>query len=213
MTDMNKMLEKVRKLLALASNNPSEEEAKAAALKAQELITQYNLDLDKDTPEEVVEYRMVPAVHSNNEGFRKPLAAVIAENFRCKAIIARGRVVFFGRAGDVEACAETFNYLYKVCHNIGERLERKARKEGRSTRGVANSYYYGFILGINDSMSEQSKALAIVVPDDVEEEYSKRFVNIRKDNRGMRDMGFDPEAYQQGLDDGRNSLRRKRIEK
>jgi hypothetical protein len=39
------VIEKVRKLLALANNNPNEQEAEAAAAKAQELLEAYNLDL------------------------------------------------------------------------------------------------------------------------------------------------------------------------
>lgn len=38
MTDMNKIAEKVQKLLNLAGNNPNQEEAQAALLKAQALM-------------------------------------------------------------------------------------------------------------------------------------------------------------------------------
>lgn len=40
-----KIIEKIRKCLALANNNPSEEEAKAAALMAQKLLAKYNISL------------------------------------------------------------------------------------------------------------------------------------------------------------------------
>lgn len=41
----DKILDRIVKLLALAGNNPNPEEAASAAAKAQELMTQYNLDL------------------------------------------------------------------------------------------------------------------------------------------------------------------------
>ena len=41
-----KIMEKIKKLLALANNNPSEDEAMAAALKAQEMMAKYNIVLD-----------------------------------------------------------------------------------------------------------------------------------------------------------------------
>jgi Protein of unknown function (DUF2786) len=41
---MQKILEKIQKLLNLADNNPNEAEASAAAAKAQELLTAYNLE-------------------------------------------------------------------------------------------------------------------------------------------------------------------------
>ena len=188
MTDMNKMLDKVRKLLALAGNNPSEEEAQAAALKAQELIAQYNLDLSQGC-EEKISYKLVQAVHSNNEGYRKPLAVAIAE-----------------------ACAATFNYLYRVSHNLGLKLEREARKRGESTHGVANSYWRGFITGIQDALGEQSKALAIVVPEDVKDNFSKQFPNLRRSAGGMRNTGFSSYAYGRGREDGRNSMGRRQLE-
>ena len=46
MTDMNKIADKIQKLLNLAGNNPNEEEAQAALLKAQKLMAQYNVDLE-----------------------------------------------------------------------------------------------------------------------------------------------------------------------
>ena len=45
---IERVLEKVKKLLALAGNNPSEAEAQAAALRAQELIARYNLSITDD---------------------------------------------------------------------------------------------------------------------------------------------------------------------
>ena len=39
-----KIIKKVKNLLDLANNNPSENEAIAAALKAQELMAKYNID-------------------------------------------------------------------------------------------------------------------------------------------------------------------------
>ena len=210
MTDMNKMLDKVRKLLALAGNNPSEKEAQAAALKAQELIAQYNLDLSQGC-EEKVSYKLVQAVHSNNEGYRKALAGALAENFRCKAIMVGNMVNFFGREADAEACVATFNYLYKVSHNTGLRMEREARKNGESTHGVANSYWRGFITGIKDALGEQSKALAIVVPEDVKDNFNKEFPNLCKGTGGMRNTGFSYNAYTKGREDGRNSMGQRQL--
>jgi len=43
--DLEKIVDKVRKLLALANNNPNEAEASLAAQKAQDLLAAYNLDM------------------------------------------------------------------------------------------------------------------------------------------------------------------------
>lgn len=41
--DMEKIVAKIQKLFALAGNNPSEQEAASALLKAQALLAKYNL--------------------------------------------------------------------------------------------------------------------------------------------------------------------------
>lgn len=211
MTDMNKMLDKVRKLLALAGNNPSEKEAQAAAIKAQELIAQYNLDMSQEIGEKI-NHVLKKAVHSNNEGYRKPLASVIAENFQCKPIMIGNIVHFFGREADAEACVETFNYLYMVSHNIGLKLERQARKAGMNTHGVANSYWRGFIAGLRKAMEAQSVALAIVVPQDVHDKFAEAFPHTTPSKGGIRDTGFDHTAYCKGVEDGRHSRGNRQIE-
>ena len=40
-----KIIQTIRKVLELSKNNPSEEEAKSAALKAQELLAKYHIDM------------------------------------------------------------------------------------------------------------------------------------------------------------------------
>lgn len=46
MSEMNeKIIEKIKKCLELANNNPSEEEAKSAALMAQKLLAKYNISM------------------------------------------------------------------------------------------------------------------------------------------------------------------------
>lgn len=207
MTDMNKIVDKIQKLLALAGNNPSEEEAQAAALMAQQLIAKYNVDLNNLSGEEQIQYKLMKATHSNNEGYRSWLAVVIADNFRCKPILLGPIIHFFGREGDVDACVEVFNYLYKVSHNKGLKLEREARKAGKNTHGVANTYWKGFIAGLKESLDKQCKALMIVTPQDVKDKFQERFSHAKKSNRfGSRDTGFDRTAYEAGYSDGKSAM-------
>ncbi len=213
MTDTNKMLDKVQKLLALAGNNPSEEEAKLAAKKAQELIAQYNLNLSDLSSEETIQYKLLAAVHPNNNGYRGVLASIIAPNFRCKAVYIGNQMNFFGRQGDVDTCVEVFNYLYKTMRTNGCRQERIARKEGRSTHGVANCYWAGFMKGLKDELAAQSKALAIIVPTDVKDNFQERFPEARVDKRqGVKHTGYDRDAYNSGYSDGRSSMKRGELE-
>lgn len=207
MTDMNKIVDKIQKLLALSGNNPSEAEAQAAALMAQKLIAKYNVDLNSLSGEDQIQYKLLEATHSNNEGYRSSLAVVIADNFRCKPILIGPIIHFFGREGDVDACVEVFNYLYKVSHNKGLKLEREARKAGRNTHGVANTYWKGFIIGLKESLDKQCKALMIVTPQDVKDKFQERFSHAKKSKRfGSRNTGFDKATYEEGYSDGKSAL-------
>lgn len=212
MTDTEKMVDRVKKLLALAGNNPSEEEAKLALMRANALIAKYNLDLSEETGE-LIEYAVVAAKHSNNEGYRTYLANAIAPSFRCKVIMVGNIVHFFGRKQDAESGIEVFNYVYRVSHNIGLRLERQARQEGRNTHGVANSYWKGFVVGISKELSEQCRALMVVVPEDVKDEFANRYQGCKQYGGGMRNTGYNHSAYNQGVQDGQHSMKsRKELE-
>lgn len=203
------LMNKVNKLLALAGNNPSQEEANAAYAKAQKLIAEYNLNMDEFSGEKdsIV---MMPAVHSNNEGYRTFLGMIIAQNFRCRCIMSGNVVNFIGYKTDAEIAIKVFNHAYKVSHNAGLKIERQYRKEGLSTRGVANSYWRGFCVGIKEVLDEQCRALMVIVPEEVNKELDKR--TDGKYKGGMRHTGFDYGAYSSGQKDGRSHMKARQIE-
>ena len=118
------IMNKVQKLLALAGNNPNENEAQAAYAKAQAIIAEYNLDMSKAEGKEV-EFIVKECIHSNNEGYRKVLATIIAENFRVKAFMSGNMVNFFGMKQDVEVAVEVFNHAYRYSHNGGIKILRE----------------------------------------------------------------------------------------
>lgn len=205
---MNKeeLMKKVEKLLALAGNNPEQAEANSALAKAQKLIAEYNLDMGGFKSEK--EIVMLPAIHSNNEGYRINLACVLAPNFRCKPIMSGNKVNFIGYKTDAEVCVKVFNYAYKVSHNQGLRLERQYRKEGKSTKGIANGYWLGFCVGIKQVLDEQCKSLMLVVPDEVNKEVGRRCQQPYAG--GMR--GSSLAEYNKGISDGRNHIRSRQVE-
>ena len=82
------IIDKVKKLFALAGNNPSESEATLAALKAQELLAKNNISMEEifdDEPEEIVH----DIVWANNRQWRARLANIIAPNFKCRYFLRR----------------------------------------------------------------------------------------------------------------------------
>ena len=207
-TAEQKLIDKVKKLLALADNNSNENEAQAAYARAQELIAEYSLDMSKAT-DKPVDIIMMKATHSNNEGYRKPLSVIIADNFRVKVFMQVNNVVFFGQKMDVEVAVEVFNHAYRYSHNRGLKLERQARKENKSTAGVANSYWTGFMQGLKAVLDEQCKALMIVTPEAVEKRWAEEMApTLRKGSGGQRQTGFDTAAYTQGFEEGKEHMRK-----
>ena len=203
----DQLMAKVQKLLALAGNNPSQEEANAAFLKAQKLIAQYNLNMDEFS-EEKEDIVMMACEHANNNGYRTTLASILGKNFRCRVIMCGNIVNFIGYRTDVKVCVEVFNYAYKVSRRNGQRLERKARKEG-CAHGVFNSYVQGFMAGIKEVLDEQCRALMIVVPEEVDKELKKRANGTFKG--GMRFNGWDSSAYESGKSDGKSHMRSRQL--
>lgn len=205
------LIAKINKLMALAdsSRNNSEAEAKAAYRKAQALIAEYNLNMDElnEDKEQIV---LMPATHSNNEGYRTRLAMVLAQNFRCRVMMCGNTVNFLGYKTDAEVCVKVFNSAYKLSHNKGLKLEREARKAELNTRGVANSYWIGFCNGLKEVLDEQCRALMIIVPDEVDKELKERAGGTYKG--GMRNTGMRSEQYMQGRQDGRDHMRAHYIE-
>lgn len=87
----NKIIEKIEKLIAL-SGSDNENEAKAAMLKAQELMAKYEIEQDRIDPERKKER---PVVCFTSPMFRDDwcvdVGSLIANNFRCRAIISKRR--------------------------------------------------------------------------------------------------------------------------
>ncbi len=84
---IGKVIDKVRKLLALAGNNPSQEEAECAMLKAQEILLSNGLHMSdvetKDEAKEAVEDAV--KVGTRIFTWHDHLGNIVAENHRCKA--------------------------------------------------------------------------------------------------------------------------------
>ena len=96
----------VRKLFAKAASTHSEHEAEAAILKAQELMAKYGI---QDAGEENdIKYITLTCKHTGNRSFRRPLAKIIADNFRVKNYLRDMQVTFFGREYDVLIAKEAF---------------------------------------------------------------------------------------------------------
>ena len=206
--------EKIRKLLALAESN-NEHEAKAALLKARELMAEYKIE-----EYEVVDAksRKVKRVYTEyfwtkrGEFWIGALADIIAVNYCCRSASqipykgAQKRQIFFiGLEDDVDLCAKIFEYAVDSARKFGN-LYLKDKYNGykltsQDKNRVKKSYAVGFTKGVREAFEKQKAetetgwGLVMVIPKEVndncigfkEDTYRSRNRVIYRD---IRDDGY-----------------------
>lgn len=215
MEDKTAIIERIRRLLALGdkSRNSSEAEAKAAMLKAHELMAKYDITVES-TDCDKIEYVHQTCESKWNMGFRKPLAVIIARNFRCETYLESrgGRIIFFGHEADATIAKEVFEFAYNVALSEGNKQYNRNYNMGLNTKGVFNSYIRGFLSGLKQSLDKQSTALMVITPPDVKEKFEDFSKNFKSGSGGIRDTGFDASAYKAGVIDGKTVLNGRKLE-
>lgn len=210
---MNDITSKIQKLLSLAGNNPSEEEAKAALLKAQELMAKYNIEQAELQPEgqkytyDLVETRV------KDRGIHSSLGVVIATSFSCRIIRSAGYIYVFGRSDNAKSAAEALKFAFKA---MRRGAHKSIRGEGLDPEGpgvapIYNSYCKGFIAGIKSAMDAQCVALAIIVPQDVTDEMNTRF-NLRQGRRSTMSVSRNEKHFFNGFADGKTAMNGRALE-
>lgn len=203
------ILRKIKDLLELGdkTRNNSEEEAKAAMIMTQKLMAKYDISAEEVAGEDREQYSHEVCEHKWDYAYRVPLANVLAKNFRCMVYCHGKRIVFMGHPSDAKICKATFEFAYQFIMKKGNAVYNKRYTMGYSTKGVFNSYAHGFIVGLQDAFDVQCKALAIVTPPDVIEE----FKNQSKDwgTKKAKDIGQDVSSTQiwlEGRRDGKKFM-------
>ena len=211
-----KMIDKIRKMLALAKDNPSLEEGLSAALQAQKLMMKYNIHEDDVTLEEIRdEISSVFSEQKHNShllAWRKQLALIVANNFRCKTYIQNSDIVFRGYTQDAKIALDVYLNLYTIGNKLAGQAYAEQKAETGSGKGAYNSFVLGFMKGIQEGLGEQSTALMVIVPKEVEEEfeeYSKDF----KTSRGMNVDGVNSKTYEKGKREGKAAVKSRQVEK
>lgn len=159
MNTTDKVIDRIKKLFALAERNNSPEEAAAAAAAAQELLFQHKLssaDLEAaDDEEDVLGTEDVDAVGS----WRKSLAHGVAKAFYCKACTTADgkRVRIVGKLSDTQAASYMTSYL------VSETNQLAARHAAGMGRSWANSFRLGVVCTVLERLNAQRKEQEVVV--------------------------------------------------
>ena len=141
--DMEKIISRVRKLLAKAGNNSSDAEAQAALAKAQEYMVKYGVKIEDTNQERKVHYGRVDK--STKLWWKIALANIIADNFRCWAYCDPMSLLFAGMEEDVPVASELYMYAVDFIEYHAQKLRKKWRAAGEPTTGVMTSYCKGFL--------------------------------------------------------------------
>lgn len=208
----SKIISKVEKLLSLAGNNPSQEEAQSAMLMAQKLMAEYNLDIsqfqDKATEKKEAVTEYIKGYH--NTQWAIILAKIICDNFRCNLLKAPGYgLVFIGLKDDVAICKAVFTFAAQTLDNNMRKLRRQYRKKGLPTDGISGDYSSGFLAGLRDKYQEQVKENnwgLILVKDSLVEQKTQEVVDPKRKSgvgRKLSNSG-DAKLYTMGYRDGKS---------
>lgn len=217
----NPIVDKIRKLLALA-NSSNEHEAALAAAHAQRLLSEHNLamaDIGTEQLPPSAEKVETVAAKSLPKWIRQ-LSAGVCTAFDCQAIHhpALGRMTFIGVGADVQIAAYAFGYLEhalrRLCSNYMQQ-HAGSRIAARDREMLRQSYYLGAVSAVNRQLQEQ-RARTPVTPGALvqvkEGLISKAMEELGpiRTVRGRRSF-VSAHAYSQGESDGRNVHLRKGV--
>jgi len=201
-------IEKIKKCLALGTNNPSQFEAQDAILQAQKLMSKYGVDVaeaEEETPD-TIDTLKVDAEKYDTEPWKFLLAGIVGRNFRCENYRNGIKVAFVGYRADTQVAKEAFSYLYKVIKTNAWKMYNREYAETGSGKGVVNSYVQGFLKGLTAVLDEQCTALMIVTPKEVKTAFTELSKNFKTVQIGINSSNHNSSAFNSGVIDGKNSM-------
>lgn len=212
-------LETIKNLLETARRETTNEnEAVSAALMAQRLMAKYNVELNEVEGEKITD-EIVEKIYRDTgkhemKKWKIGLASIIAKNFRCEVYLIQGEgknVSFYGYERDAEVALSTFTFLYEIGNKFATRYYNKCKKEGKNTKGVMNTYLWGFRDGIKEELEKQCTALMIVTPKEVKDSFAEKTSGFATTSSRLS-VSSDRKAYENGKTDGKNVAQSRSIE-
>lgn len=211
---------KIKKVLALANDNPSVEEGQTAMLLAQKMMAENSISMAevntiKNYKKEVID--QVIEESSKSAWWHQSLSTIIADNFKCFVYTNRKHIFtdkkfegvtsikFVGLKDDVELAKEVYLYAIEIItYNYKNYV--KQNSDRLSKKGIKNSYIWGFLDGLRDKFAEQVKNNSwglIIVKDP---EVMNAFKNLRITIGGKRSvhMNASEQDKNNGYKDGKN---------
>ncbi len=208
------IIDKIRKLLALA-NSSNEHEAALAAAHAQRLLSAHNLamaDIETQCRPEKAD-QIETASSKKLPKWLRQLVAGVGSAFDCQTIHhpGNGKLTFVGVGADLQVAVYTFTYLEKAVRRICSqymKVHAHSLSSSRQRELLRHSYYLGAVSTINRMLASQKRETPVtpgaMVP--VKEGLIKRAMNEMGSLRTVhsRRSYISGEAYARGELDARN---------
>lgn len=222
----DKIIDRLKKLMALAGNNPSQSEAEAAMAKAQAVAIEHGIDLaligsveDEDVNQIIrdeMEFgKRLPTVNNY-------VCNILSQFFNVRLITSGGRtngrrLIFVGKRDDINTAKYIYNWLSETMvrcwHNYYSKNSFTVQLSHKQ------SYLFGFYNGLKEKLtqnklkvesdrlhseSDRNKyALATVnVQQKMQEFIDNEFDNLSK--CPTKKISIDTNSYANGITDGSN---------
>lgn len=211
-TTQDKVIDKIRKLMALSTSS-NEHEAAAAAAKAQELLLKHNLDVSVlSSKEEQPTATKVDFTLGDTAAWLAQLVNGVAESHFCCIVLSyrwkghttkRERVFYmFGRPENVEVA----RYMSEYLHGTIMRLARATR----GSNAYQNAFRHGCVQTVVQRLragmkkfeaeSSDTRALVVVLNEAAVALKDQTFPELSKGRRSR--FGYD--GYEAGREAGKN---------
>lgn len=197
--DNEKIIRKVRGLLAIAQDERNDEESQSAFILAQKLMLQYgiqNSDIESQTNQQQTAAIQETAVTVYKRLFwwERHLAQIISKNFRVKYFLnskmverqQKRQIIFYGLVSDLPLAKEIYLLAYEVLlFHSKTFVNQYYQQQGKSTRNryvtesLKTSYMRGFLSGLDERFNEQVAVLReqyellVLIPEVVEQAYEE----------------------------------------
>jgi hypothetical protein len=156
-----KLLGKLKKLLALASSD-NIHERELATLKANQLLLEHNLDLTKQdqSKDEIVYSKRV--LESTRKSTKHVAIYEILKTFFVSPVFNHGRGVFYLEVIGDKTSVELADYVANFLDHELEVIWRETQKEHKNLKGLAakNSFMNGVAKGYVEKIQRQKSTLA-----------------------------------------------------
>jgi predicted metal-dependent hydrolase len=156
-----KLLARLKKLLALASSDNANE-SETATIKANELLLEHNLDLSKSTLETGEEVCVLRVLSSTRKTTKHVAIYEILKTFYVSPVFNHGSGIFYLEVIGDRTSVELAEYVANFLDRELEKLWIQTKKDQPNLKGKAskNSFFRGVSKGYVEKIENQKKNLA-----------------------------------------------------